>query len=68
VHAHTMTHHALAAAATSGYDRAFGISAGVLVAGAAVALLLPAQLGLAQASAAGPRDMSVGPGRSANCR
>ncbi len=51
VHPHTMTHHAVAAALTSGYDRGFGISAGVLVAGALVALLLPAQLGAAQASA-----------------
>ncbi|HTT89746.1 MAG TPA: MFS transporter, partial [Acidimicrobiales bacterium] len=36
-------HAALASALTSGYDRAFAICAGVLVAGALVALLFPAQ-------------------------
>ena len=61
VHARSITHQAIAAAATSGYDRAFGISAGVLVAGALAALFLPAQLGVAQASA----PTSEFPGRGA---
>ena len=43
VHARALTHHAMAAASTSGYDRAFGISCGLLIAGALVALLLPTQ-------------------------
>lgn len=51
VHPGSTAHVAVAAALTSGYDRAFGISAGVLVAGALAALLLPGKLGAAQASA-----------------
>jgi EmrB/QacA subfamily drug resistance transporter len=43
VHAHSPGHYALASALTSGYDRALGVCAGVLVAGALVALLFPAQ-------------------------
>jgi hypothetical protein len=35
---------------TTGYDRAFGIGAAVLAAGALVALLVPAKLGIAPAS------------------
>ena len=61
VHAQTMTHHAVATATSSGYDRAFAISAGVLVAGALVGLLLPAPLGAAQASA--PIDEGSGRAR-----
>ncbi len=49
VHGHSAVHHVVAAALTSGYDRAFGISAVALVAGALIALLLPARLGTAQA-------------------
>jgi hypothetical protein len=56
-----MTHHAVATATSSGYDRAFAISAGVLVAGALVGLLLPAPLGAAQASA--PIDEGSGRAR-----
>jgi hypothetical protein len=41
VHARTATRDAVAAAFTTGYDRAFAISAGVLAAGAVVAILLP---------------------------
>ena len=54
VHAHSAVHHVVAAPLTSGYDRAFGISAVVLVAGALIALLLPARLGTAQASISVP--------------
>jgi EmrB/QacA subfamily drug resistance transporter len=48
VHAQSPAPHAVAAALTTGYDRAFGISAAVLIAGALVALLLPGQLGMTQ--------------------
>jgi len=48
VHAHSTTSHAVVAALTTGYDRAFGISAAVLVAGALAALLLPGRIGMAQ--------------------
>jgi predicted MFS family arabinose efflux permease len=52
--------HAVASALTSGYDRAFGISAAVLVAGALIALLLPGRLGVAQRLApAGGDDAPV---------
>jgi EmrB/QacA subfamily drug resistance transporter len=47
VHAQSANPHAVAAALTTGYDRAFGVGAAVLVAGALVALLLPAELGVA---------------------
>lgn len=50
VHAHTMTNVAVTTALTIGYDRAFGISAGLLAAGALAALLLPSQLGTAHVS------------------
>jgi EmrB/QacA subfamily drug resistance transporter len=43
VHARELTHRAVAAASTSGYDRAFAISAALLIIGALVALLLPTQ-------------------------
>jgi EmrB/QacA subfamily drug resistance transporter len=49
VHTRSAAHYAVAAALTSGYDLAFTIGAGVLAAGALVALLLPAQLGTARA-------------------
>jgi EmrB/QacA subfamily drug resistance transporter len=48
VHAQSAAPHAVASALTTGYDRAFGIGAAVLVAGALAALLLPGELGLAQ--------------------
>jgi EmrB/QacA subfamily drug resistance transporter len=48
VHAQSTAPHAVAAALTTGYDRAFGIGAAVLVAGALAALLLPGRLGMAQ--------------------
>jgi EmrB/QacA subfamily drug resistance transporter len=48
VHAQSSAPHAVAAALTTGYDRAFAISAGVLAAGALAALLLPGRLGMAQ--------------------
>lgn len=48
VHPHANTHHAMAAALTSGYDRAFAVTAAVLGAGTLVALVLPAQLGAAK--------------------
>jgi hypothetical protein len=51
VHPHTPGHHAVAAALTSGYDRAFAISAATLVVGAVVALQLPLRLGTAAAEA-----------------
>ncbi len=51
VHAQSAAPHAVASALTTGYDRAFGIGAAALVAGALVALLLPGQLGVAQRSA-----------------
>jgi hypothetical protein len=51
VHAHSTGHHAVASALTSGYDRAVAVCAGVLVVGALVALLFPAQPGKATASA-----------------
>jgi EmrB/QacA subfamily drug resistance transporter len=47
VHAQSAAPHAVAAALTTGYDRAFGLGAAVLVAGALLALLLPVQLGIA---------------------
>ena len=50
VHAHSTAHYAVASALTTGYDRAFGIGAAVLAAGALVALVVPAKLGSAQAS------------------
>jgi EmrB/QacA subfamily drug resistance transporter len=58
VHPHTPGHHAVAAALTSGYDRAFAISAVTLVVGAVVALQLPLRLGTAAAEtpAAEPRE------------
>ena len=48
VHAQSAAPHAVAAALTTGYDRAFAISAAVLAAGALGALLLPGRLGMAQ--------------------
>ncbi len=54
VHAHSAAHHVVAAALTSGYDRAFGVSAVALLAGALIALLLPARLGTAQTTTAVP--------------
>jgi EmrB/QacA subfamily drug resistance transporter len=48
VHAQSAAPHAVASALTTGYDRAFGIGAAVLVAGALVALLLPRKLGSAR--------------------
>jgi EmrB/QacA subfamily drug resistance transporter len=50
VHAHSAARQTVAAALTSGYDRAFGIGAVALIAGALVALLLPARLGTAHAA------------------
>ena len=41
VHPHSSAHYAVAAALTSGYDRALAVCAGVLVAGALVALFFP---------------------------
>ena len=43
VHPHSSAHYAVAAALTSGYDRALAVCAGVLVAGALVALFFPAR-------------------------
>ncbi|HTV10448.1 MAG TPA: hypothetical protein VME20_01175 [Acidimicrobiales bacterium] len=43
VHPHSAGHHALVYALTSGYDRALGVCAGVLVVGALLALFFPAQ-------------------------
>jgi EmrB/QacA subfamily drug resistance transporter len=65
VHAQSTAPHAVAAALTTGYDRAFAISAAVLAAGALVALLLPGQLGMAQRPApAGERaDPQATPAR-----
>jgi EmrB/QacA subfamily drug resistance transporter len=54
VHASSAAPLAVAAALTSGYDRAFGICAAVLVAGALMSLLLPARLGIAHAPATAP--------------
>jgi EmrB/QacA subfamily drug resistance transporter len=51
VHAQSAAPHAVASALTTGYDRAFGIGAAALLAGALVALLLPGRLGIAQRSA-----------------
>ena len=48
VHAQSAAPHAVAAALTTGYDRAFAISAAVLAAGALAALLLPGRLAMAQ--------------------
>jgi EmrB/QacA subfamily drug resistance transporter len=53
VHAHSTAPNAVAAALTTGYDRAFAISAAVLAAGALAALLLPGPLGMAQRPADG---------------
>jgi predicted MFS family arabinose efflux permease len=50
VHAQSAAPHAVAFAVTTGYDRAFGICAAVLVAGALAALLLPSRLGMAPRS------------------
>jgi len=47
VHAQSGAPHAVAVALTTGYDRAFGLGAAVLVAGALLALVLPVQLGIA---------------------
>ncbi len=52
VHPHSPAHHSVASALTSGYDRALGVCAAVLVAGALVALLFPAQAKRVLASAA----------------
>jgi hypothetical protein len=43
VHPHSSAHYAVAAALTTGYDRALAVCAGVLVGGAVVALFFPAQ-------------------------
>ncbi len=51
VHAQSASPHAVAFAVTTGYDRAFGICAAVLVGGALAALLLPGRLGMAQRTA-----------------
>jgi hypothetical protein len=59
VHAHSTAPDAVAAALTTGYDRAFAISAAVLAAGALAALLLPGQLGMAQRPA--PADQRAEP-------
>jgi EmrB/QacA subfamily drug resistance transporter len=48
VHARSAAPHAVAAALTAGYDRAFAVSAAALAAGALTALLLPGRLGMAQ--------------------
>ena len=48
VHAQSTAPRAVAAALTTGYDRAFAISAAVLAAGALAALLLPRRLGMAE--------------------
>jgi EmrB/QacA subfamily drug resistance transporter len=48
VHAQSSAPHAVASALTTGYDRAFGLGAAVLVAGALVSLLLPGRLGIAE--------------------
>ena len=48
VHTHSTAHYGVAGALTSGYDRAFGISAAVLIAGALVAIALPGKLGSEQ--------------------
>ncbi len=48
VHAHSSGPYAVASAATTGYDRAFGLGAAVLVAGALIARLLPGRLGIAE--------------------
>ena len=61
VHPHSLSHYAVVAALSSGYDRAFAVTAGVLVAGALVSLLLPAQLGTARADA--PTEERSGPTR-----
>jgi MFS family permease len=61
VHIHSTARYAVAAALTSGYDRAFTISAGVLVAGALVALLLPAQLGTARADGPPTERLDLAP-------
>jgi predicted MFS family arabinose efflux permease len=63
VHPHAPGHYTLAAALTRGYDRAFAISAGILVVGAVVALLLPLRLGTspAEAPAAERSDLEVMP-------
>jgi EmrB/QacA subfamily drug resistance transporter len=68
VHAQSTAPHAVAAALTTGYDRAFAISAAVLAAGALAALLLPGRLGMAQrpvpapAPAGGPSRRPLPPG------
>jgi predicted MFS family arabinose efflux permease len=51
VHPDSTTHYAVASAMSSGYDRALGVCAAVLVAGALVALLFPAQAKRAPAPA-----------------
>jgi EmrB/QacA subfamily drug resistance transporter len=63
VHAHAPGRHALAAALTHGYDRAFAISAATLVVGTVVALLLPLRLGTAaaEARASAPPELEVRP-------
>ncbi len=53
VHARSAAPLAIASALTTGYDRAFGVGAAVLVAGAFVALLLPGRLGIARPGPAG---------------
>jgi EmrB/QacA subfamily drug resistance transporter len=57
MHSDSTAHHAVAAVLTSGYDRAFTIGAGILVAGSLAALILPPQPDTARTS--GP---ALGPG------
>ncbi len=59
VHTHSTAQNGAAAALTTGYDRAFGISAAVLIAGALVALVLPGKLGTEQASASSETPVRV---------
>ncbi len=61
VHSQSAAPHAVASAVTTGYDRAFGVGAVVLGAGALVALLLPRHLGVAQRSAAADSSAPAGP-------
>jgi EmrB/QacA subfamily drug resistance transporter len=66
VHAHSTTPHAVISALTTGYDRAFVISAAALAAGALIALLLPGGLGTVEhraplAAPAQPEVARTGP-------
>ena len=61
VHLHGIGHHAVSAALTKGYDRAFLATAGVLLAGALVALLLPIKLGMARADGTEEEELEPAP-------